>query len=521
MKSKKKNRLFRRLAALGLAFFMIITAGTDVSAKDGELTGDTTAEITVEGTEGTGTVTAYKIIDVKIVNGQPAQPVYTWSQAVAGWIQEQEEFAGYTEDGTVTEQFLNLENGSREIKTFVDSLAAAVSAGQVSLDPAGSAAAATGGVKFSLPFGSYLFLVTGGVRIYSPGFASVFPEYTEGEGWQAKADTIQVTEKSMEPAIEKTAEDTASQIGGTVSYTLKVTVPQYPEDARDKKMILADYMCDGLTFQEGSLKLYRAGSSGEIDLDNPVPEEWYSSYEFPEDGRPDPGSGKTQAFAIRIAEDRIASLGTVIYAKYEAEVNENALVLENGEKDNRLLNKAYLVYSNAPYTEDGYYEIPDEEQVYTYGLRITKTDAQNQEELLPGAEFTLTGKDGLILFSGENGIYKADPRGTEDTLVTNSEGKIQISGLDTGTYTLTETKAPAGYPLPGEPRTTIQIQDTDHDGLLDHGATGFYEATITNRKASFILPKTGGIGTAVFTAAGVLLMGGAVALLAFFSRKKK
>lgn len=58
--------------------------------------------------------------------------------------------------------------------------------------------------------------------------------------------------------------------------------------------------------------------------------------------------------------------------EYSATVNEKAVVKVDATTDNKLDNKAYLIYNNNPYTENGYREIPDEERVYTYGIQVTK-----------------------------------------------------------------------------------------------------------------------------------------------------
>ena len=117
--------------------------------------------------------------------------------------------------------------------------------------------------------------------------------------------------------------------------------------------------------------------------------------------------------------------------------------------------------------------------------------------------------------------------------------------MDEGTYVLKETKAPNEYVLPnGE--ITIQIDDKDNgaeDGRREQGEAANVNADGTAKSydneainkntisfniqntssadAGFQLPTTGGMGTMIFTIAGILLMGGAVALIVVAARKKR
>ena len=122
---------------------------------------------------------------------------------------------------------------------------------------------------------------------------------------------------------------------------------------------------------------------------------------------------------------------------------------------------------------------------------------------------------------------------------------LSIRGLDEGTYVLREIKAPNDYVLPnGE--ITIEIYDQDNgsaDGIIDEGESAIVNADGTAKlygnvvidgntvsfnientssaDAGFQLPTTGGMGTMIFTIAGILLMGGAVALIVVAARKKR
>ena len=172
-------------------------------------------------------------------------------------------------------------------------------------------------------------------------------------------------------------------------------------------------------------------------------------------------------------------------------------------------------------------------------------------------ELKKQGSEKPLSFTESNGVYThaaADTQGgaTKD-LTTSSTGTLKIQGLDTGTYTLTETKAPDGYVLPngsieieiedanmsGDPDGTIDKEmgknveasggaeiyvaegTTDKGFEIDHTTISFKVVNKTAAQGLFELPVTGGAGTVIFTMAGILLMGGAVALLVVVLRRKR
>ena len=113
---------------------------------------------------------------------------------------------------------------------------------------------------------------------------------------------------------------------------------------------------------------------------------------------------------------------------------------------------------------------------------------------------------------------------------------ISVKGLDAGEYYLKETAAPDGYNLlKNDVKVVITSQIADvwdgsntADALKDlsvtsngtdgvgNEETGVVEITVLN-VAGIQLPSTGGIGTTIFYAAGIVLMAGAV----FFVVRRK
>lgn len=534
-----KKKLMSRIMAVCLMLVMVLSTGMAVSAA--QLTSESTASITISGIEtddsgdGIGTLNAYRVINVNVNNNQPQAPVYKWDTAVAEWVNQN--FSSYIDvdnSNAVTNTFLNLSDDSSELKAFVDQLANAIRKATITLSQDTihtiplSGKTPTGDDKIitvELKLGAYLFLIEGGVRIYSPGFAAVYPDTNEDDGsWGAVGHSINVSMKSKEPGIDKTVSDYTYEIGQTVTYTLTVDVPDYPDNAVNKKFIIADYLSNGLTLDPNSIKFYNYSDTATGHKGDDITAS-FTNYVFGADDE-HPAEGTSPSFAKNFTGD-YSILASQVIVEYNATVNENAVVMESEETGNGLDNKVYLIYNNNPYTNNGYAEIPDEERVYTYGIEITKTGDGNRK--LEGAEFTLNPvKGNLLEFVKDGGVYRPALSGEENvttTLVSDANGLITIKGLDLGTYILTETKAPEGYELPSDPTTTIELIDEADpstgkpDGILNNDTDGTYEGTVVNTKPG-TLPRTGGIGTAVFTVCGILLMAGAVLLMVVVSRRK-
>lgn len=543
MKRVKKNAVTSILAVC-LAFIMAFSTGMTAAAAEGDLTSDSAGTITISGIEtdesghGIGTLCAYQVINVNVNNDshQPQSPVFKWDDSVASWVSTNfEDYIDTENDNAVTDAFLKLTDNGDTIKAFVDQLANAIRKtdstikieSSIDYDLTGTLIGDDKEITLTVvPLGAYLFLVEGGVRIYSPGFASVYPAYDEeAEKWVPAGQSINVYMKSKEPDIEKSVEDYTYAIGQTVNYTLVVDVPDYPENAVDKKFIIADYLSKGLTFNEGSVRIYNYDDSKEENKGTELTDD-FADYVFTDDKHP--AEGNSPSFAKSFIGD-YSILADKVIVEYSATVNENAVVKETADTDNKLDNKVYLIYNNNPYTENGYREIPDEERVYTYGIQVTKTD--NGDTKLPGAEFNLKQGEETLKFVKDGSVYRLplteeEATKASETLVTDENGLIMIKGLDLGTYTLVETKAPDGYELPANPETVITLADDADDsgkpdGILnnDPDGNGTFETTVVNTKPG-ILPVTGGIGTALFTICGLLLMSGAVILVVTVSRRK-
>lgn len=126
---------------------------------------------------------------------------------------------------------------------------------------------------------------------------------------------------------------------------------------------------------------------------------------------------------------------------------------------------------------------------------LKKVDDRTQKELA-GAEFTLTyenGTEASRILSDENGL-------------------IHFKDLAVGTYTLTETAAPAGY---HDTHLSMTVTITQNQQTMEFNVVfdGDYPGTgtaadplVVENHAGYELPATGGTGTAWHKATGLLLM---------------
>jgi fimbrial isopeptide formation D2 family protein/LPXTG-motif cell wall-anchored protein len=239
---------------------------------------------------------------------------------------------------------------------------------------------------------------------------------------------------------------------------------------------------------------------------------------------------------------------------YNSVVNEKAVIAGIEETDLDKLsnqNKTTLTYTTVPGETHDY---EDSVNLYTFGFIAAKVDNENNEKLLPGAEFLLTRID-------ENGntMYK-DGKAITYTATSDEDGNVIFNGgLDAGTYTLVETKAPKGY---YNSNITYKVEITaeyeaDADGsgatitssrtayddeqltgwsvaITDYNTNAEYASATfdaTNLKALDTfkifdilntrlaeLPTTGGMGTMALTGVAVVLFGTAAYLV--FGKKK-
>lgn len=308
---------------------------------------------------------------------------------------------------------------------------------------------------------------------------------------------------------------TSAKIGDTLTFTLTSTIPDM--SAYDTYTFnFKDTLSKGLTF--GQVDSVKVGDTTLTkDTDYTVTTSTVS------------GSTLLTVTMLNFKDKQQTNAGKTITVTYKATLNKDAVVGGHGST-----NSATIQYSNNPSAGGTGESEPSKVRVFTYGFTVDKYTGDKYDDTatrLAGAEFTLAPKgDAAISFvqvtagsATENAVYrvaKAGETGTTTTITTPANGKVVFQGLKNGEYTLTETKAPAGYnKLASAPGVKVEGQNDGTDTTNatvtitynnDNGSN--YDKTASNgvipvqNKSGVVLPGTGGMGTIAFTVIGVLVI---------------
>lgn len=257
--------------------------------------------------------------------------------------------------------------------------------------------------------------------------------------------------------------------------------------------------------------------------------------------------------------------GKEIVITYQAKLLDTAVTTTVGNS-----NKVSLIYSKKvgtsgnPDTDDDKKTVQDETVVYTFKIKINKTDENGKglngvefdlyKEVTNGTENAITGNAAKAKGLDENKYWlKVNELPLTTSQVDGFDGVLEVKGLANGTYKLVETKTLKDYNLLKEPvdvslniayKTTwnetnyyekgvwvkrdVTVKNEKFDSKeATNGGTqdgkdgdGVISTTIINRKG-FNLPTTGGFGTLLFSGIGVLLVVAGVGVLLSLKKKNR
>lgn len=309
------------------------------------------------------------------------------------------------------------------------------------------------------------------------------------------------------------ADPVAVTVGDTVTHTIDVTVPNTAV-----KFKLADAPA-GQEYVKGSLKVALSGTATDVTADTVIydGETQHGAKTLPgdttlkkENGTPaDPDiTVPAGGWALNATKLITTQGGKKITITYQSVVTK-----ATAEKPSE-----NSVSGTAIFKDGAHYTVVtngDKVDLKSYDFTLKKVSAADVNTLVDGAEFQIQRGDKYLKLDTTTGEWsEAADQASATTFTTgdsNNDGKVDhkdnaaqkgliaFKGLGYGTYTVTETKEPAGYASYAKPSFTVTIDDAgtairfagkDQPGLT----TGIDNNTVQVKNITNLtqLPQTGG-----------------------------
>ena len=206
-------------------------------------------------------------------------------------------------------------------------------------------------------------------------------------------------------------------------------------------------------------------------------------------------------------------------------------------------NEVYLRYPRSPFADQsgdaGFTRTPsDDATAYTWDLALTKRGSDGDKPL-PGAVLSITDDRGRTLAA--DGTWDAEGKAT---VTTGEDGRVTVSGVDSGKLEVRELKAPKGYTaFEGTRSVTVKAEGLDVDQVAAakpkltitaesplradsaDGSTGSLEASLINTPTGTppstitggFMPSTGDM--AMYAAAAAAVAGAALIVVALLIKR--
>lgn len=206
-------------------------------------------------------------------------------------------------------------------------------------------------------------------------------------------------------------------------------------------------------------------------------------------------------------------------------------------------NEVYLRYPRSPFADQsgdaGFTHTPsDDATAYTWDLALTKRGSDGDKPL-PGAVLSITDDRGRTLAA--DGTWDAEGKAT---VTTGEDGRVTVSGVDSGKLEVRELKAPKGYTaFEGTCSVTVKVEGLDVDQVAAakpkltitaesplradsaDGSTGSLEASLINTPTGTppstitggFMPSTGDM--AMYAVAAAAVAGAALIVVALLIKQ--
>lgn len=475
-------KLIKKIAAIMFAFMMVVSMSCNVKADEGTST-DKTGTLTINYVKENQTYKLYKILDLESFSGQ------NYSYKVAeGW----EKFFS-TGEG---KNYINInENNYAEWNATKDDATYRVFA-QKALEYANNTETIT-------PVKTYT-TSTGQTTITEAGLALGYYLLDSSVGTLCSLSSSQpnvtIDEKNDVPSVQKSFADGETKnnanIGDIITFNTVVNVKKGAQS-----YVLHDKMSAGLKLN----KKLNADNDKPVLItkDNHEKLIYGTDYTFTE---------TTDGFTIDFSEAFLKRFEDKEYAlivMYSATLTEEAVIGGTGNTNETYLKYGVSSESNHSTTT-----------TYTFGIPVLKYTGIEKTPLA-GAKFKLytdsncNDESTALKFSlNNNNKYRYDSTNGKTVLTSlETTGRIDIEGLEAGTYYLKEIEAPKGYNLLAN---AVEVQITQDGKVMVKKGANLEEVTEVEveNKTGTVLPSTGGVGTTmIYLVGAVLVLGSGVVLV--------
>ena len=459
-----KTSIARIAVTAGLSFAAMTSMMPVVPAMAAVSYG--TGSIVINKGNGNGTVTydGYQIFKANVTDdatstnttGKTETNVAWANDAVKTAVEElikskDANYAGKTAEDAATYisgKITKTDNTTRvDAASFANELAKAV-------EGKTSTKSVTPGTAATLDEGYWLFVTNTATTNGKSGTAGTAPIFAVVGG----ATQVTVAEKTTVPTVSKQVKNDATgaftsvadaEAGQSVTYELTGTVANNVATYDTYKYAFSDVLSTGLVANEDSVKV-------SID-DKEIAADSYTKHY-------DTGENKLSISFDDLKAAKYTDGSTVkltgdskVVVDYTASLDPKKAIVLGGDGN---ANTVTLTYSNNPHSDGTGTTTPKTAKLFAYKLQLHKID-RTTETNLQGAKFTIqaTGDD-----DGSSTKYVQSDGTLGDTAYefeTDKDGNINVTGLDAGTYTVTETVAPAGYDKVDS--FTFQIKPTYDD----------------------------------------------------------